>query len=94
MKCPFCQQELETDHDITYSSYCRNCDLYGDNKLWEKIDRTKKQLDIAKHYLMNIGYLNMSEHGIGSDGMMIDWCKTVACHALEEIKALEQKDVK
>lgn len=51
----------------------------------EDIDKLQKALDRAKFLLMQIAYLNMSEHGIGSDSMMIDWCKTVACKALNEI---------
>lgn len=55
--------------------------------------RTRKALDVAKKWLMKIGYLDMTEHGLGSENMMTDWCKTVALHGLKEIEtALEQKD--
>lgn len=55
--------------------------------------RTRKALDVAKKWLIKIGYLNMSDHGLGSEKMMTDWCKTVALHGLKEIEtALEQKD--
>lgn len=61
----------------------------------DELDRTRKALDTAKKWLMEIGYLNMEEHGIGSEKMMTNWCKTVALHGLKEIEtALEQKDVK
>lgn len=51
----------------------------------EDINKLQRALDMAEHRLMQIAYLNMSEHGIGSNGMMIDWCKTVAHKALHEI---------
>jgi hypothetical protein len=58
-----------------------------------ELERTRKALDVAKKWLMKIGYLNMSEHGLGSEKMMTDWCKTVALHGLKEIEtALEQKE--
>lgn len=52
--------------------------------------RLNKLLEISQKYLRNIAYLNMSEHGIGSDNMMIDWCKSVAHHALKEIKTITE----
>lgn len=61
--------------------------------LERELNSTRKALDEAKKWLMKIGYLNMSEHGLGSEKMMTDWCKTVALHGLKEIEtALEQKD--
>lgn len=58
-----------------------------------ELERTRKALDDAKKWLMKIGYLNMLDHGLGSEKMMTDWCKTVALHGLKEIEtALEQKD--
>ena len=62
-------------------------------RLQDELKCTRKALDVAKKWLMKIGYLNMSEHGLGSEKMMTDWCKTVALHGLKEIEtALEQKD--
>ncbi len=96
MKCPFCQRELKTWNkykDGTSTLYCSKCLLIGDSKLFLELIRTRKALDAAKKWLMKIGYLNMSEHGLGSEKMMTDWCKTVALHGLKEIEtALEQKD--
>ena len=96
MKCPFCQQELECCGTYIYGTKklgCDNCGLSGDSKLFEELIRTRKALDAAKKWLMKIGYLDMSDHGLGSEPMMTDWCKTVALHGLKEIKtALEQKD--
>ena len=109
MKCPFCQQELEERHAATtdYNSmfityYCGNpecestTDLVGCKEFWDilgQLIRTRKALDEAKKRLMKIGYLNMSDHGLGSEEMMTDWCKTVALHGLKEIETvLEQKE--
>ena len=98
MKCPFCHQDLETGN---YYVHCHNphcditVDMEGTEEMWEALIRAYKALDDAKKCLMKIGYLNMSDHGLGSETMMTDWCKTVALHALKEIETtLEQKDVK
>jgi len=49
MKCPFCQQEMEKTEwqggDIEI--WCSHCDIIGSEKLWQALDRTKKQLEIA-----------------------------------------------
>ena len=55
------------------------------------IDKLQNTLDEVKHLLMQVAYLNMSEHGIGSDRMMIDWCKTVAHEALKQIETFSNK---
>lgn len=56
-------------------------------------NRLREALETAKYYLMKIGYLNMSEHGIGSNSMMIDWCKAVALEGIKKIEPiLEQKE--
>lgn len=62
--------------------------IWREDELKDKVKKLEKALDEAKKRLMQIAYLNMSDHGIGSDGMMIDWCKTVACHALKEIESI------
>jgi Zn-finger protein len=98
MKCPFCQQELllssYRDDDTAHQMWsCLSCQLSAQRKIWQELIRTRKALDAAKKWLMKIGYLNMSDHGLGSEKMMTDWCKTVALHGLKEIEtALEQKD--
>lgn len=96
LKCPFCQQELQTwakYTDGTSKVWCSKCNLFGDSKLFSELIRTRKALDVAKKWLMKIGYLNMSDRGLGSEKMMTDWCKTVALHGLKEIEtALKQKD--
>lgn len=56
-------------------------------------NRLREALETAKYYLMKIGHLNMSEHGLGSNSMMIDWCKAVALDGVKKIKpVLEQKE--
>lgn len=102
LKCPFCQQEyIITKDDSCFGQrrcVCRNpnCEFDGWHfpvKLVSELIRTRKALDVAKKWLMKIGYLNMSDRGLGSEKMMTDWCKTVALHGLKEIEtALEQKD--
>lgn len=82
--------EIYTEENVLRWAYIK--DLLA---LEPELERTRKALGVAKKYLMKIGYLNMSEHGLGSERMMTDWCKTVALHTLKEIEtALEQKDVK
>ena len=53
MKCPFCQQELVREGSNNY--WCKKCNLeryspalYGSQKLWQELIRTRKALDIAK----------------------------------------------
>ena len=56
-------------------------------------NRLREALETAKWYLMQIGHLNMSEHGLGSNSMMIDWCKAVALEGIKKIEpVLEQKE--
>lgn len=48
LKCPFCQQELECCGiyiDGTKKLLCDNCKLFGDNRLFEKLIRTSKELE-------------------------------------------------
>jgi hypothetical protein len=100
LKCPFCNKPLQPTLRQSDEYWCENYDCprtniewVGSQKLWQELIRTRKALEIAKKWLMKIGYLNMSDHGLGSEKMMTDWCKTVALHGLKEIEtALEQKD--
>lgn len=79
--------------------YAEQPEVKENHKIRSTNERLRDALDKAKHRLRQIAYLNMSEHGIGSNGMMIDWCKTVAHEALKEINETidkmfpaEQKD--
>ena len=83
MKCPFCQQELETwakYTDGTSKVWCSKCNLFGDSKLFSELIRTRKALDVA------IRRLDQMTWGCDS---------TDAEYLLKEIKeitALEQKE--
>ena len=80
MKCPFCQQELEIGGVDGILRGCPKCRNLGTEMLWQELIRTRKALDVAIDALKRI-----------------DWCATdyaKAQDALDEIKALEQKDVK
>ena len=57
MKCPFCQQELETwakYTDGTSKVWCSKCNLFGDSKLFSELIRTRKALDVAMKGLYDI----------------------------------------
>lgn len=52
MKCPFCQKELVREGSDNY--WCKKCNLerhspalYGSQKLWQELIRTRKALDVA-----------------------------------------------
>lgn len=103
LKCPYCNKQLQHAVSIdTHDFYwCPNydCDssseMVGTEETWATIIDTKKKLDVAKKWLTKIGYLNMSEHGLGSEEMMTTWCKTVALRGLAEIEiGPEQKEEK
>lgn len=90
MKCPFCQQELllisftigEEDRQVWY---CRSCKFSAYRKIWEKIIRTRKALDVAVDVLK---YANKC-----IKGGCVNW-ETEIDRAINKITALEQKDVK
>ena len=90
MKCPFCNKKLEpigTSGQFQCGTW--GCDasfnFYATRDVWEYIDRTRKALDVAVDALKEIkdGKTPVSL-GIGMD----------INDALEQITALEQKDVK
>lgn len=83
MKCPFCQQELDTSK---YYIRCRNphcnttAEMEGTEEMWKALELTCKALNIAVDALKSI-----------------DWCGqdyANAQGALDEITALEQKETK
>lgn len=83
MKCPFCQQELDTGN---YFVHCHNphcnitVEMEGTEEMWEALIRTRKALDKAKWWLHEI-VENHRYTPISTAEM-----------ALKEITALEQKD--
>lgn len=85
MKCPFCQQKLECMGKYTDGSskwLCNRCGLFGDKRLFDELDRTRKALDVAVDALDVISQITNQ----------IDVCDT-ANDALNTITALEQKDM-
>ena len=89
MKCPFCQQELllisftigEEDRQVWY---CRSCKFSAYRKIWEKIIRTRKALDVALDWLGQVATPEKCDD---------DLCREFTKRKLAEIKtALEQKD--
>lgn len=93
--CPTCKRPTHpTDNEII-EFLIKEKARYEDalDKRTKELERTSRALDVAKKWLMKIGYLDMLDHGLGSEKMMTDWCKTVALHGLKEIEmALQQKD--
>lgn len=92
IKCPFCNKKLEpigTSGQFQCGTW--GCDasfnFIATRDVWEYIDRTRKALDVARH---TIGWINqmIDEH---ADKQAI---KIKCEYALEQITALEQKDVK
>lgn len=104
MKCPFCQQELRNIHP-TYV-ICDNCRITGEDKLWQAlidsmkehdlchdalVERTKEQDRIRKALDVAVNAMKISNEIVYSAyGSPLKTLKD----ALEQIKALEQKDVK
>lgn len=95
MKCPFCRQKLDYD-DLLCSCINEHCeesfDMVGTELLWQKVIdlkqeliRTRKALEIAVDALK---YANKC-----IKGGCVNW-ETEIDKALEQITALEQKDVK
>ena len=98
MKCPFCQQELEDANIHSAGLYfeCPNCyekqkekdDNYtATPKVWQELIRTRKALDVAKERLKN----TILDAEILATP---EYLASRAKETLDEITALEQKDVK
>lgn len=92
MKCPFCQQEL----DINMGGECgcpneqcqKSVFMFGSEELWQELIRTRKALDVAVDALKWID--ETYNLGMGYEAAIMEKCEL----ALEQITALEQKDVK
>lgn len=101
MKCPFCNGELvgTIGHPI-----CRNqnCVMYDDpmpQDLLEELIRTRKVLDVAVDVLKEINELLSSNKFDVKEVPLLNITKTkismlLKCINIEQITALEQKDVK
>ena len=91
MKCPFCQQKLDTSK---YYIRCHNphCniteEMEGTEEMWTALIRTRKALEIAVDALKE--YEDRDSYDCNGN-----WCGcecSTAHEALEQITALEQKD--
>ena len=91
MKCPFCQQELDTSNYYTrcHNPHCNiTTEMEGTEEMWDALVRTRKALDIAVDVLTRIAV---------SPETMMEPEKVVpqlADLALEQITTLEQKETK
>jgi hypothetical protein len=105
MKCPFCQQELKPQTMDGEWLECWNCSyhepshhpfpqriLCSTKELWLELIRTRKALDVAVDAIKNATeYLGNQEPLVDVMAMNLH---TDLSKALEQITALEQKDVK
>ena len=88
LKCPFCQQKLNTS---TYYIYCYNphcnttLEMEGTEEMWEALIRTRKALEVAKERLKN----TILDAEILATP---EYLASRAKETLDEITALEQKD--
>ena len=100
MKCPFCQQELDyLAEDIYGNMYCPNCrDKNGftykaSESIWQELIRTRKALDIAIERLEQIAHESF-QGDQQSINMGFHIRAAAALTDIEQITALEQKDIK
>ena len=102
LKCPFCGQKLEccgTYIDGTKKLWCDNCELFGDNRLFEELIRTRKALDVANEKLRHCVNITVEELDELKGNLLIAWNALlhfskdpIANNALKKITALEQKE--
>ena len=103
MKCPICNKPMQ----ISYPSasgyhYCYNCGISSGGIAYKALERTRKALEIAVDALKDIDKTrSVANHKIGTQdktlnsGIVFCWTTPDEVHnALEQITALEQKDVK
>ena len=98
LKCPFCQQELfytyQQDGIVPNPNkgkvdgvFCDNCKMYGNETIWERLDRTRKALEIAVDALKDIRCVYTGDQTTKPSTMF-----GRASGALNKIQELEQKD--
>ena len=97
MKCPFCNSELDMNMGGECGCPNEQCQksvfMFGSEELWQELIRTRKALDVAVDALNKI--INAQGQCWGATDTEIKFdCKHYANEALEQITALEQKDVK
>ena len=99
LKCPFCNKTLQPTLRQSDEYWCENYDCprtniewVGSQKLWQELIRTRKALDVAVDAIKNATeYLGNQEPLVDVMAMNL---YTDLSKALEQITALEQKDVK
>ena len=94
MKCPFCQHELEIGGVDGILRGCPKCRNLGTEILWEELIRTRKALDLAKNAINSAADHNIINCVARGIDPRTDDTNVTLCNALEQITALEQKDVK
>jgi hypothetical protein len=98
IKCPFCQQELESVLQLAGAGglveeaylLCSKCNIRGERKLWQELARTRKALDVAKNGLKELKDIIACPPDVSYETGVSMYADGV----LQEITALEQKDVK
>lgn len=98
LKCPFCQQKLKDQwvgQNVAHEYFdCPKCKMNGNPKLWQELIRTRKALDVAVDALKiarDCAVITSVARGLEPKEDEINIAVT---KALEQITALEQKDVK
>ena len=91
LKCPFCNRNLHKGEDgiyshLDYMTECKGRLFDGSKELWQELIRTRKALELAITGLKNC---KTRDH-IGAVCRTPEYVDNV----LEQITALDQKDVK
>lgn len=87
MKCPFCQQELDTSkyYIRCHNPHCNTTtEMEGTEEMWNALVQTYKALEIAIKYIKYMQKVNPFLNPV--------WFYRLATEALEQITALEQKE--
>ena len=101
LKCPFCGEKLQQTFSFNPKQFwCSNyynhkhpINLQGTKELWQELIRTRKALDVAVDALKRLEkelYFNNAKQ----TGHIADSVMSIPSIALEQITALEQKEVK
>lgn len=98
IKCPFCQQELESVLQLAGAGglveeaylLCSKCNIRGERKLWQELIRTKKQL-VTKCNQLEISVDALKEIKDGKIPVSLGIGMDIN-DALDKITALEQKE--
>lgn len=103
MKCPICNEPMKEQIDGTCISYQETnciCNIAAPKLIWKELERTRKALDIAVDALKSaktrFELINNSKFANLNNVLQIQsQCEVLKINeALEQITAIEQKDVK